>query len=159
MKAMMRATLLKVVLALLAVAAAATAAVQSGGGDKATTDAPPAVVSAVAPNYPPVASAARASGTVVVEVKVDGAGAVSSAEYVSGHPLLKQTSVDAARRWRFAVGSGEGGARTARLTFLFGYRDDKPERPGADQYDLVTFVPPYTVEVRKAVPVIIETTR
>ena len=143
----------KAVLALLAVASAATAAVQSGGGPGAAADAPPAVVSAVAPFFPPVAFAARAMGTVVVEVKVDDAGAVTAAEVVSGHPLLRKASLDAARRWRFAAAPGAGGARVARLTFLFDERKDKPE-PLSAYNDLVTFVPPYAVEVRKATPVV-----
>ena len=137
----------QVALALLAVAAVATAAVQSGGGAKAPSDAPPAVVSAVAPVYPPAAWAARATGVVFIEVKVDSAGAVTSAEWASGHPLLKDTSLQAARRWRFAAAHGAEGARTAKLTFLFDER--KEGTPEAFGPDLVTFMPPYTVEVRK----------
>jgi TonB family protein len=142
----------KVALVLLALTAVAVAAAQSGG-PKAPSDAPPAVVSAVAPFFPPIAYAARAMGSVVVEVKIDDAGAVASAELVSGHPLLKKAALDAARRWRFAAGSGAEGARTARLTFLFDERKDKPE-PQSVYNDLVTFIPPYTVEVRKATPII-----
>ena len=55
----------------------------------------------VTPEYPPLASAARVSGTVVVEVTVDEEGKVMSARAVSGHPLLKDAAVDAARGWMF----------------------------------------------------------
>ena len=55
----------------------------------------------VEPSYPPLAKAARVSGAVVVEVTVDEAGNVISARAVSGHPLLKDAAVAAARGWRF----------------------------------------------------------
>jgi periplasmic protein TonB len=54
------------------------------------------------PAYPPVAKAAGASGTVVVEVIVDETGKVTSATAVSGHPLLRQSAVQAAYQARFA---------------------------------------------------------
>jgi protein TonB len=53
------------------------------------------------PVYPPIARAARASGTVVVQVIIDEEGYVISAKAVSGHPLLQATSVAAAREARF----------------------------------------------------------
>jgi protein TonB len=55
----------------------------------------------VEPSYPPLAKAARVSGAVVVEVTVDEAGNVISARPVSGHPLLKDAAVAAARGWKF----------------------------------------------------------
>ncbi|MCA1591645.1 MAG: TonB family protein [Acidobacteria bacterium] len=54
------------------------------------------------PEYPPIAIAARAQGTVVVQIVVDEEGKVISAHAVSGHPLLQQASVEAARRARFS---------------------------------------------------------
>lgn len=59
-------------------------------------------VSKPQPAYPPVATAARASGTVVVEVLVDETGGVVSAKSISGHPLLQQAAVDAAKHARFS---------------------------------------------------------
>jgi protein TonB len=38
---------------------------------------------------------------VVVEVTVDEQGNVMSARAISGHPLLKEAAVAAARGWRF----------------------------------------------------------
>jgi TonB family protein len=55
-----------------------------------------------APPYPPMAKAARAFGTVNVQVTVDETGKVVSASAVSGHPLLQQAAVAAARQARFA---------------------------------------------------------
>ena len=54
------------------------------------------------PTYPPIAKAARASGTVTVQILVDESGRVVSASAVSGHPLLQQAAVAAARQARFS---------------------------------------------------------
>ena len=54
------------------------------------------------PAYPPIARAARASGTVVVQVLIDENGNVVSAHAVSGHPLLQAAAVGAARSAKFS---------------------------------------------------------
>ena len=54
------------------------------------------------PAYPPIARAAHASGTVVVQVTIDENGSVISAHAVSGHPLLQSAAVGAARQARFS---------------------------------------------------------
>lgn len=54
------------------------------------------------PAYPPIAKAARASGTVTVQVLVDERGNVISASAVSGHPLLQPSAVAAARQAKFS---------------------------------------------------------
>lgn len=56
----------------------------------------------VEPTYPPLAKAALVSGSVVVEVTIDEEGAVISTRAISGHPLLKDAAVAAARGWRFS---------------------------------------------------------
>lgn len=53
------------------------------------------------PAYPKVAKAAGASGTVIVQVIVDETGKVTSATAISGHPLLRQSAVQAAYQARF----------------------------------------------------------
>jgi TonB family protein len=53
------------------------------------------------PGYPPIARAARASGTVTVHVTIDESGKVVSARAVGGHPLLQQAAVQAAYGARF----------------------------------------------------------
>src|SRR5262249_53318547 len=55
----------------------------------------------VEPTYSPFAKAARVSGAVVVEVTVDTDGKVIAARAISGHPLLKDEAVTAARQWVF----------------------------------------------------------
>jgi TonB family protein len=54
------------------------------------------------PPYPAIARAARAGGTVVVQVIVSEEGDVISARAVSGHPLLQQAAVQAAYGARFS---------------------------------------------------------
>ncbi|HKP37784.1 MAG TPA: TonB family protein [Pyrinomonadaceae bacterium] len=53
------------------------------------------------PAYPPIARAAKASGTVTVEIIVDERGNVISANPISGHPLLQGAATDAARQAKF----------------------------------------------------------
>jgi protein TonB len=59
-------------------------------------------VSLPKPAYPAIAKAARASGTVSVQVTIDEAGRVISARAVSGHPLLQGAAVQAANGARFS---------------------------------------------------------
>ena len=54
------------------------------------------------PAYPPIARAAHAAGTVVVQVTIDENGSVIAAHAVSGHPLLQGAAVGAARQARFS---------------------------------------------------------
>lgn len=105
----------------------------------------PKVVAAVAPLYPPIAVAARAISDVIVDVKVDAAGNVTSAEAVSGHPLLQQAAKVAARRWRFESSEAKSSVRTARLTFVF--RITEKDSPEAEITPM--FLPPYRVEVTR----------
>lgn len=55
-----------------------------------------------APLYPPLAKTARLTGTVAVSVLVDESGKVTQAQAVSGHALLRQSSMEAACRARFS---------------------------------------------------------
>ncbi|HEV2863765.1 MAG TPA: cytochrome c oxidase assembly factor Coa1 family protein [Pyrinomonadaceae bacterium] len=59
-------------------------------------------VSKPQPTYPQIGKAVRAQGTVTVQVLVDEEGNVASAKAVSGHPLLQQAAVQAARQAKFA---------------------------------------------------------
>ena len=100
----------------------------------------PAVISAAAPWYPDVAKAARVSGDVIVEVEIAPSGTVSAARSIEGHTLLRQRSVEAAARWKFAAAE-KAGARKARLTFSF----HLPKRREDEVPPL--FEPPYKVVV------------
>ncbi len=56
----------------------------------------------VHPAYPALAKQAHASGTVIVQVVIDEAGNVVSANAISGHPLLQSSSVLAAKLSKFS---------------------------------------------------------
>jgi TonB family protein len=90
-------------------------------------------ISKPAPVYPAIAKAARASGTVVVQVTIDEEGEVISARAVSGHPLLQQAAVKAAYKARFSTVrlSGQPVKVTGTLTYNFvlpPVPDDAPTR-------------------------------
>lgn len=59
-------------------------------------------VNLVKPPYPAAAKAVRAAGAVNVQVTIDEQGNVISAQAVSGHPLLRAASVQAARASTFS---------------------------------------------------------
>lgn len=59
-------------------------------------------ISKPAPPYPAIARAAKASGTVTVQITIDEEGKVIEAAAVSGHPLLRASAVSAARKARFS---------------------------------------------------------
>jgi protein TonB len=73
------------------------------------------------PPHPAVAKAARASGTVTVQVTIDENGNVISARAVSGHPLLQAAAVQAARGARFSPTklSGQPVKVTGVITYNF----------------------------------------
>jgi TonB family protein len=54
------------------------------------------------PSYPPAARAVGASGAVSVQVLINENGDVISATAISGHPLLRAASVEAARGAKFS---------------------------------------------------------
>jgi len=73
------------------------------------------------PEYPAIARAAKAAGTVTVEVVVDEEGNVVEAKAVSGHPLLQSAAVNAARQAKFTptLVSGEPTQVSGYLTYNF----------------------------------------
>lgn len=78
------------------------------------------------PVYPDSAIAARASGIVEVKITIDEEGNVAEAEAVTGHELLRQAAVDAARGAKFAPTKLEGVPVrvTGRLIYNFTAPDD-----------------------------------
>jgi protein TonB len=55
----------------------------------------------VPPPYPEEAKAAHASGAVQVQVTISEDGHVIEAAVISGHPLLREASLEAAKQWIF----------------------------------------------------------
>jgi TonB family protein len=95
----------------------------------------------VEPVFPPIAKAARASGEVKVEVTIDKAGKVISARVLSGHPLLRDAALTAARQWQFkpTMASGRPAKISGILTFNFvlddGGKSEAEGRENPDPYE------------------------
>ncbi|MFN2455502.1 MAG: TonB family protein [Pyrinomonadaceae bacterium] len=73
------------------------------------------------PPYPAIARAAHQSGTVTVQVTIDENGSVTSANAVSGPPLLRAAAVGAARQARFkpTLLSGQAVKASGVITYNF----------------------------------------
>ena len=75
----------------------------------------------VQPPYPVEAKAAHASGAVQVQVTISEDGRVIEAEIVSGHPLLREASLVAARQWVFKPFELSGVAVKVRGVLIFNF--------------------------------------
>jgi protein TonB len=53
------------------------------------------------PIYPPIAKAARVTGTVVLQVTISKTGEVERLRVVSGPAMLQQAALDAVKTWRY----------------------------------------------------------
>jgi len=82
------------------------------------------------PTYPPLAKAARVDGLVVVEVTIDEEGNVVAARAVTGHPLLKEAAVTAARGWKFEPTTLDGTAAKVIGNITFNFSLDHSEEIG-----------------------------
>lgn len=73
------------------------------------------------PVYPAIAKAAKAGGTVVVQVLIDEDGKVTEAHAISGHSLLRKAAEEAARNARFSPTqlSGQPVKVTGVITYNF----------------------------------------
>jgi len=76
--------------------AAATVPIRIGGVVKE-----PQVIKMVPPMYPPLASRARVSGSVVLEATLTAEGTVEQIRVISGHPLLIEAAIECVRQWQY----------------------------------------------------------
>ena len=70
----------------------------------------------VQPTYPELAHKMNISGIVKIEVTVAPNGSVKEARVIGGHPVLAQSALDAAKRWRFEPAASES---TGIIDFKF----------------------------------------
>lgn len=59
----------------------------------------PKLIKQVIPKYPATAKAARAQGTVKLEVIIGTDGTVEELKVISGHPLLIEAAMAAVKQW------------------------------------------------------------
>ena len=108
-------------------------------------------VSKPLPAYPPVAKAASAQGTVTVQVVVDERGRVTSAQAVSGNPLLQQAAVAAARQAQFSptLLSGQPVRVSGVITYNFDLSGAANGATSAGELESVTAAPPDPAEQKR----------
>jgi len=89
-------------------------------------------INKVQPAYPQIAKAAGAQGPVQVSVTINEAGEVESASIISGHPLLRDAALEAAKQWRFKPTEVDGKTVKVQgtLTFNFTLSEGKKAEPG-----------------------------
>ncbi len=73
------------------------------------------------PAYPSAARDVRAAGRVVVSVTIDSDGNVISAKAINGHPLLRSSAEDAARKSKFHPVSVNGEAVAANGSIIYNF--------------------------------------
>jgi len=59
------------------------------------------LIQQVRPIYPPIAKAARQSGTVVLQATISKSGTIENLKVVSGNAMLQSAALDAVRQWRY----------------------------------------------------------
>jgi TonB family protein len=84
----------------------------------------------VRPTYPPTAKAARIQGVVQVQITVNESGEVSSARVIGGHPLLRNSALQAAKLWRFKPSQLSGKPVKTQGVITFNFDPDKDAAPG-----------------------------
>ena len=87
-------------------------------------------VSLPKPGYPPAAKAVRAGGSVSVRIVIDEKGQVIAATAVSGHPLLRAASVEAARSALFSPTKLSG--EPVKVSGVVVYNFVPPDKPDQD---------------------------
>lgn len=53
------------------------------------------------PIYPPIAKAARVSGTVVLQATISKTGTITNLRVISGPAMLQESALEAVRQWRY----------------------------------------------------------
>jgi protein TonB len=76
------------------------------------------------PVYPPIAIAARAEGTVVLEATISRTGSIANLRVVSGPAMLQHVAIDAVKNWRYRPYLLDGGPveveTTVKVIFTLG---------------------------------------
>jgi len=69
--------------------------------------------------YPGIARTARIEGTVSLQATVNEQGDTSDVVAISGHPLLKEASIQNVKNWKFGWGSPCACKVTRQVTFVY----------------------------------------
>ncbi len=105
-------------------------------------------VKRVNPTYPPIAKAAKATGIVQVQVTISEEGKVIEAAALSGHPLLRDAAVEAARQWEFKPTEASGTPVKVQSTLTFNFTLQGEEAGSVNQSGQVAGQPVQGVRMR-----------
>jgi TonB family protein len=85
----------------------------------------------VQPVYPPVANAARITGTVVLHAIIGRDGTVQQLQFVSGPPVLMTAAMDVVKQWVFkpTLLNGNTVEVDTQISVVFTLDHDKPAAP------------------------------
>ena len=99
----------------------------------AQTSADPVLLSGLLPQYPRISHAAHISGDVRVSFEIDSAGNVTDVLFISGPPLLRSTTEDSIRSWKFDASTSD--TKEVKFETVFSYRLTKgcPKTPAEKQ--------------------------
>ncbi len=107
----------------------------------------------VQPSYPPIARSARASGSVQVQILISETGEVIDTTVISGHPLLRDAALQAARQWVFKPTELSGVAVKVQgiLTFNFSLNEEAPSATA-----MARNIPKYTTNTEQLAKQMVE---
>jgi periplasmic protein TonB len=74
------------------------------------------------PQYPANAKRANASGPVDVQITISKEGRVIEAKAISGHSLLREAAVEAARQWVFKPAILDGVPMETQIVITFFFK-------------------------------------
>ena len=94
-------------------------------------------ISLAKPEFPAAAKAVRASGAVNDRVMIDEEGNVVSAAAISGHPLLRQASEQAARASRFSPTTLSGQAVKVTGVIVYNFIPPKTESSNEKKLEIM----------------------
>jgi TonB family protein len=99
------------------------------------------------PKYPAVAQATMTSSEVIVLVKIDKDGKVTSSKVESGHQFFSKLSEETAQKWIFSK-SDESDEREIKITFAFTIRNNNSKKNNYKATKIkVRFKKPYRLEI------------
>lgn len=78
----------------------------------------------VDPVYPPLAIQTRVEGIVLLQVVINEEGLVGDVKVIRGHPLLRESAVEAVRKWKYTPTVLNGIAVPVRATITVNFRLD-----------------------------------
>src|SRR5262245_34601017 len=84
----------------------------------------------VQPAYPPIAKSARVQGAVQIQVTISESGEVMNAQAISGHPMLREAALQAAKQWRFKPTELSGAPVKTQGLLTFNFDQGKTATPG-----------------------------